>query len=102
MGLVSISAKKVKEMIDNDEFDLIIDLRNKENYEKSHLTNSINIPINEITDMLNYLEKYKERSILLYCGIGHQSKTVGKVLVLNGFSKIYTLSNGINDYKYNY
>lgn len=100
MGIVSLKGSKVKSMIDNDEFDLIIDLRNKENYLAGHLPNAINIPINEIPDNLDYLSQYKKKSIIVYCGIGTQSRATAKVLVLNGFEKIYSLSNGIREYKY--
>lgn len=100
MTVISIKSKEVKEMIDNNRIDLIIDLRSNENYEKGHLPGAINIPINEIPDNLEYLSRYKDCCILLYCGIGSQSISVGNVLILNGFNKIYSLSNGIKEYKF--
>lgn len=100
MTVISIKVKKVKEMIDNNQIDLIIDLRTNENYRKYHLPGAINIPINEIPDNLEYLSGYKDKYILLYCGIGSQSISAGKVLILNGFNKIYSLYNGIKEYKF--
>ena len=100
MGVVSLKAYKVKEMVDSNKFDLIIDLRTKENYETGHLPKAINIPLNEITDKMEFLEPYKNKKIILYCGIGAQSRSAAKVLALNGFETVYSLSNGIKDYKY--
>lgn len=100
MGVVILKAEQVKYMIDNNEFDLILDLRNNESYLEGHLPNAINIPMNEIPDNMHYLSRYKNKNILICCGIGHQSKSAGKVLALNGFEKIYSLSNGIKEYKY--
>ncbi|MGL6107577.1 rhodanese-like domain-containing protein [Romboutsia sp.] len=100
MGVVVLKGNKVKQMIDNKEFDLIIDLRNRENYLAGHLPNAINIPLNEIPDNMDYLNQYKVKSIIMYCGIGIQSRSAAKVLALNGFEKIYSLSNGIKEYKY--
>ncbi|MBO3443240.1 MULTISPECIES: rhodanese-like domain-containing protein [Clostridia] len=100
MDLIMLKPIQVKEMIENNQFDLIIDLRDNENYHKGHLPGAINIPINEITDKLNFLDLYKKKSIILYCGIGSKSISAGKVLIINGFEKIYSLSNGIKGYKY--
>lgn len=100
MKIIILEANKVKEMIDNSQFDLIIDLRTQENYFKGHLPGAINIPINEIPDKIDFLNKYQKKSIILYCGIGSQSKSVCKVLALNGFEKLYSLSRGIKEYKY--
>ncbi|MGL4912796.1 MAG: rhodanese-like domain-containing protein [Romboutsia sp.] len=100
MQITTLEASKIKYMIDNNQFDLIIDLRNEENYSKGHLPGAINIPINEITDNMAFLEAYKNKSIMLYCGIGSQSKSVCKVLALNGFQQLYSLFRGIKEYKY--
>lgn len=100
MSVTILKANKVKQMIENNEFDLIIDLRNKENYLAGHIPDAINIPINEIPDCMDFLNQYKEKSILMYCGIGIQSKSAAKVLALNEFKKLYSLSNGIKEYKY--
>lgn len=100
MGITILDSKQVKEMIDKNEFELVIDIRNNENYLNGHLQSAINIPMNEITDNLAFLEKYKNKKILLYCGIGSQSKTTCKVLSLNGFEKLYSLHKGIKSYKY--
>ena len=100
MGIYIINSKKVKEMLQKEEFELIIDLREKEHYDKGHLKNAINIPINHITDNLDYLNEYKNAKILLYCGIGSQSKSTAKVLVLNGYEQVYSLANGIKSYNY--
>ena len=87
-------------MIDNSQFDLIIDLRTRENYLNGHLPGAINIPINELTDKVDFLNQYKNKDIILYCAVGSQSRSVCKVLALNGFNKLYSLSRGIKDYKY--
>ena len=100
MEIKVLEASKVKYMVDNNQFDLIIDLRNEENYSKGHIPGAINIPINEITDNMDFLEPYKNKSVMLYCGIGSQSKSVCKVLALSGFKQLYSLFRGLKEYKY--
>ena len=98
MKIRYLLAKKADEMLDNNEFDLIIDLRDRESYEEINIDNSINIPMNEIGDKMEFLNDYKEKKILLYCGIGRKSSSTSKVLAIYGFKKIYTLKDGLNDY----
>lgn len=100
MNVIILKSIQVKENIENNKFDLIIDLRDKESYSKGHLPKAINIPINEIPDKMEFLNLYKKKSIILYCGVGSKSISAGKVLIINGFEKIYSLSNGIKGYKY--
>ncbi len=100
MKITTLQAKQVKKMIDNYEFDLIIDLRTEDNYLKGHIPGAINIPINEITDKVEFLNEYKDKHVILYCGIGSQSKSACKVLALNGFDKLYNLANGMKTYTY--
>lgn len=100
MDLIMLKSIQVKEMIESNQFDLIIDLRDNESYSKGHLPGAINIPINEIPDKLKFLDLYKKKSIVLYCGIGSKSVSAGKVLIINGFEKVYNLSNGLKGYKY--
>lgn len=99
MNIITLSYKEVKTMIDNDEFDLIIDLRNEDKYNEYHIKNSINIEMNYITDKMEFLNDYKNKKILLYCSIGSKSKSLAKVLVVNGFENLYTLFGGIKEYK---
>ncbi|WP_195937747.1 rhodanese-like domain-containing protein [Romboutsia sp. 1001713B170131_170501_G6] len=100
MSIYILDSERIKSMIDNNEFDLIIDIRNEEYYLNGHLPKAINIPMNEINDKIDFLADYKDKKILLYCGIGSQSKAACKVLSINGFNKLYSLFGGIKDYKY--
>lgn len=95
-----LNSKKISEMVKNKTFKLIIDLRQEEFYLEGHLPGAINIPTNKINDNLEYIRSITNEDLLLYCASGNQSVTVGKVLLLDGFNNVYSLANGINDYKY--
>ncbi len=99
MSIISISGQKAKKMIDNNEFDLIIDVRDEEAYEEQRIAGAINIPMNEINDKIEFLEKYNSRKILIYCYEGYKSTAAAKILAIYGFKKIYTLNKGIDGYK---
>lgn len=69
-GLLSIM--KIKQMIENKQFDFIIDVRTSSEYEKGHYENAINIPFSEISD--TDLSVFHNRTILLYCETGRRAK----------------------------
>ncbi|WP_455543172.1 rhodanese-like domain-containing protein [Intestinibacter sp.] len=96
----TITANQTKRMLDSNRFNLIIDLRDYYEYSQGHIPNAINIPTNQIVDRMNQIQSYKNGYVLLYCQHGIQSVSVGKVLILNGFRKVYSLDRGLDCYNY--
>lgn len=95
-----ITSKQTKHMLDNNLFGLIVDLRDYDEFSQGHLKNAINIPSNEILDRIYEIERYKNTNVLLYCEHGLKSVSAGKVLILNGFKRIYSLDKGLDFYNY--
>lgn len=91
-----ITAKQTQQMLQNGKFSLVIDLRNYDEFLQGHLSGAINIPVNEILDRIGEIKKYRNGNILLYCEHGIKSISAGKVLILNGFKKVYSLDKGID------
>lgn len=100
MMVIILNSKKISEMVKNNEFKLIIDLREEELYLEGHLPKAVNIPTGEINDNLEQIRSITNEGILLYCANGNQSITVGKVLLLDGFNNVYSLANGIKNYRH--
>lgn len=100
MNVIEINSKKANEMIKNNKFNLIIDLREEGLYLEGHIPGAINIPTYEINDHIDYLRSISSKNILLYCTSGIQSLSVGKVLLISGFKNVYSLYNGIENYNY--
>jgi len=100
MMVIILNSKKISEMVKNNEFKLIIDLREEELYLEGHLPKAVNIPTGEINDNLEQIRSITNEGILLYCTNGNQSITVGKVLLLDGFNNVYSLANGIKNYRH--
>lgn len=66
---------------------LIVDVRTKEEYQRGHVRNSINIPLNKLPDNLKKLDKNK--SIVTCCASGARSATARNYLKSNGFLQVY-------------
>ena len=81
---------QVRELVENGAF--IIDVREKDEYELSHLNTSVNIPMSEIRERINEIPK--DRPVYLHCRSGQRSYNVCLLLKHLGFTNIYNISAG--------
>ena len=79
---------------------LILDSREKKEFEVSHLRNAQYIGFEEFDNLV--LEKLssdlsadKNRLIVVYCSIGVRSEIIGKKLMKHGFTNVYNLYGGL-------
>lgn len=66
---------------------IILDVRTKGEYQGGHIKNSVNIPLQELPNQMNKLNK--EKTIITCCASGMRSATAKSLLLSNGFSKVY-------------
>ncbi len=66
----------------------ILDVRNRESYEESHIEGSTNIVLDEIFQEQNIAEIPTDKSIVVCCGIGHVASQVLTLLQLLGYDAI--------------
>lgn len=90
------------EALNGEKNSIILDTREKEEFNVSHLKNAIWVGYyNFNLDALTI--KDKNTSIVVYCSIGIRSEDIGEKLVANGFTNVKNLYGGIfkwveNDY----
>ncbi|HOP50338.1 MAG TPA: rhodanese-like domain-containing protein [Ignavibacteriales bacterium] len=72
----------------------LVDVRTKEEFEEINISNSINIPLNEVND---YMQNFDKNDVLIfYCVSGARSQYAVDLFRANGFSNVY---NGGSIYK---
>jgi rhodanese-related sulfurtransferase len=72
----------------------VLDAREKEEHEVSHLQNATWVGHKTFT--LNSVAKLdKNKPVLIYCTVGARSEEIGKKLQKAGFKKVYNLYGGI-------
>lgn len=72
--------------------DMLIDVRTKEEYEAGHISNAINIPIDNFRDRLGEIDKSKY--IYIYCLGGLRGYLAQRILRQNGYNAVRNLSGG--------
>jgi len=86
----TISYEEAIELYDKGQA-VIIDVRTQEEYEQGHVQGAVNIPVNEILEKINNVEKDKNKVIIVYCKTGKRSRIAKKLLEEEGYTNMYIL-----------
>ncbi|MGG2067060.1 rhodanese-like domain-containing protein [Bacillus sp. S14(2024)] len=92
-GVKNISGKELKDEIMKKNKQLI-DVRTPGEFRGNHIQGFRNIPLNELVQKANSLDKNKE--VVVICQSGMRSKQATKVLKKMGFQHIKNVSGGMN------
>jgi len=89
-----ISAFALNALIESGDKPFLLDVRTAEERDISVLDDDANIPIDELADRLDELDK--DADIVVYCRTGNRSGKAMELLRENGFTKVRNLVGGIN------
>lgn len=95
----AIDSNSVKEWQDEREKFYLVDVRTPIEYNRSHIVESINIPVSKIKDVANNSFKNKDEFIVIYCQSGSRSRKAARTLIKMGYSEVYDLGS-INNWPY--
>ncbi|AKB86124.1 rhodanese-like domain-containing protein [Methanococcoides methylutens] len=95
-GYADVSVKEAKEMIDSGDV-FLLDVRSVGEFETEHIEGAVNINVNELSSRLD--EVPRDETILVYCRSGSRSVTASNILVDAGYTDVYNMLGGINEWK---
>jgi molybdopterin/thiamine biosynthesis adenylyltransferase/rhodanese-related sulfurtransferase len=93
-AIPEMSPHEVKRWTEAGETFDLIDVREPFEYEIARIDGSKLIPLGEITERLDELER--DRSIVVHCHSGMRSAQAVRLLQQHGFTKVYNLEGGID------
>lgn len=74
---------------------LVLDVREKNEYDAGHILNSKLIPLGKLRERIGELEKHRARPILVVCRSGQRSASACALLGKQGFAQAYNLEGGV-------
>ena len=98
-GYQKISAEEAKEMMEKDEYSVILDVRTLDEYNEGHIEGAILLSNNEIKEKAEITLYDKEEVILVYCRSGSRSEAAAGELIDMGYINVYDFG-GIIDWPY--
>ena len=99
-GYQQITAEEAKKMIDELDDEIILDVREQNEYDEKHITDAVLLPVGMIDeDTAEAVIPEKDTVVLVYCRSGNRSKTASAVLAELGYTQVYEFG-GIRDWPY--
>lgn len=80
---------------------VVIDVREQDEFLKSHIDNAINVPLGKLEEKLKTLEQYKNQPIVVTCQTGARSVVACKTLTKAGFEQIFNMQGGMQSWEDN-
>jgi rhodanese-related sulfurtransferase len=78
---------------------VVLDVREPNEFLKSHIDGAINIPLGKIEEQLSTLEKHKSHSIIVVCQTGTRSVPACKTLTKAEFEQVYNMLGGMQSWE---
>lgn len=94
-----VNIDKVRELVENNA--VIIDVRERREYENGHIKSSKNIPLSELRERVNEIPK--DAPVYLHCRTGQRSYNATLALRNLGYTNVYNITGsflGLSFYEY--
>jgi len=94
MSIIQISVIDLQEKLSSDVKPLLLDVREEHEFKYAHIQGSLNIPLNQISQRINEIDKDTQSVVI--CHHGMRSQQAAGFLDKAGYRQIYNLSGGID------
>lgn len=86
-------------MLINRNDGVVLDIRDKKDYDTGHIVDSVHIPHTKLSAQLGELEKLKSRPVIVVCKMGQHSGDACKILRSAGFEQVVRLRGGMAEWR---
>ena len=99
MDFKIIDIHQAKEFVD-DHSALVIDIRDPQSFQEAHIPHAVHISQENIEAFIQHSDKSK--SLICYCYHGISSQNAAQFLCDQGFSVVYSLQGGFEEWRSTY
>ncbi|MBI5869367.1 MAG: rhodanese-like domain-containing protein [Actinobacteria bacterium] len=93
-GITEIGADEAAALI-NRKGAVVFDVRTSAEYAAGRIPKANHVPLRQLPQRLDSLDKYKSRPVLVSCRTGRRSASACAYLTDNGFEEVYNLKGGL-------
>jgi len=94
-----IDATEAKTLIDENDNEVIIDVRTREEFNEKHIKDAISVPVTIIEENIGNVVPEKDTLILLYCKSGKRASQAAEILMKLGYTNVYSFGS-IDNWEY--
>lgn len=93
----SIDSSEAKKLIKQNNFNIILDVREKDEWNYGYYPSAIHIPLGEVKKKFHSKFPDKSIKVLIYCRSGIRAANAKEILESQGYSNISVLNGPYND-----
>lgn len=93
-GATKISAAQLPQ-IQARKSAVLVDIRSNAEFNKGHIEQSLNLPLDSLDSNLKKLNKYRGKPVILVCQSGMRAGKAAGILKKNQFKELYVLDGGV-------
>ena len=97
-GAQAVGPQQAVMMINRND-GVVLDIRDKKEFDAGHIVDSIHIPHNKLAAQVAELDKLKARPIIVVCKMGQHSGDACKILRSAGFEQVVRLRGGMAEWR---
>jgi len=94
----TVSAQQLVDLV-NRENALVLDVRDKKEFDSGHIVDAVNIPYSALETRLGELKDHKNLPVVIACKMGQHSGQAGTLLRKNGFEQVSRLTGGVAEWR---
>ncbi len=98
-SIKEVSIDDVKKMIDKKDKIIILDVRDKDEFETGYIPGAINLSRGMLEFKINTLIPDRNATIIVYCGVDLRGPLATKTLNEMGYSKAVNINGGLKAWK---
>ena len=95
---LEIDCRSVKAKLDASESFLLLDCREKSEYDTVKISGAMLLPMSELQARAGELDEHKNHEIVVHCHHGGRSLRVTKYLLGLGFTNVKSMAGGIDEW----
>jgi thiosulfate sulfurtransferase len=95
----NVNKELAREMLDQRQA-VALDVRDENSFKEAHINGAVHLTEENLDAFLTKTEKF--RPIICYCYHGFSSQQVAQYLSQNGFTAVYSLEGGFEDWRQDY
>lgn len=93
---LEVSVQHVHELREADKDFLLLDCRERDEFETARIEGSLLIPMSDLAERVEELEPHRQRSIVVHCHHGGRSMQVTRWLHEQGYPQTQNMAGGID------
>ena len=94
----AVSTTEATQLYNRDQA-VFVDVRGENAYQTSHLPGAINIPMEHLDKRQDRLQRFRERTIIVYCDNGQRTLRAVNALKAQGWTDVHQLKGGLNAWR---